>query len=151
MFFSGQDIGQKNSSNSSITKKVNKNLVSKNSTEADKARLMDSLTKENEALVKEANHYIDVINKNSGYIKNNEKKIEKKESKVSYTLVAKKKKPLVKKLEVIDVTEPPELTIVYIPIKTCVKRKSFLNRFFANDDCNSWEITDSIKIEIQNY
>lgn len=150
LIFSGQNMNPQSSKTNNSSEKMNERLSKDNDQQFKK--MLDSINKENESLVKEINRKTDIINKNKGYIKNNERKILKQE--VSYTIVAKKKKPIKRKsieIEEEDSYKIPESTIVYIPIKTCIDRKGLIGRFFSKEDCNKWSITDSIKVEIQNY
>ena len=149
LIFSGQDINpQSPVLNNSKKKEMNERLSNNNDKRF--SELLDSINKENESLVKEINRKTDIINKNKGYIKNNERKIVNQESKITYTVIAKKKKPLIKSDQTIE-NSVPEVTIVYIPIENCIERRTFLGRFFHDQDCKLFAVTDSIKIEIQNY
>ena len=150
LIFSGQNMNPQSSKTNNSSEKMNERLSKDNDQQFKK--MLDSINKENESLVKEINRKTDIINKNKGYIKNNERKILKQE--VTYTIIAKKKKPI--ETKPFEIQEEysykiPESTIVYIPIKTCIDRKGLIGRFFSKEDCNQWSITDSIKVEIQNY
>lgn len=101
---------------------------------------IDSLNHQNIKLIEEIKKDFEVVEKNKGYIANNEKKIIEKKIIEKNN---KKSKPVL--VEVDNNKDIPD-DFFYSKFDECVKNRTFFGRLFHKDDCKIWELKDSAKI-----
>jgi hypothetical protein len=125
ILFSGQNITPQTPLSKESRENGNNDSVEFHLKDDDNSALLDSLQIQNEKLVKEANSYVEIIDKNLGYIKNLDRKIKQKKEKDS----------------ILKLNQGKE---IYLDLKICDRNKKFINL-----DCTKTITIDSIKLE--NY